>query len=130
LKDYKSEIRISDLHSDLKIDSYKGEMTIVGLDGSLDLETYKGEARVEFTHLGQTRLDTYKGNIQVLMPRNSRFDLDADLSRRGNLNSDFNLNTRVQETRHRQQRIQGSVNGGGTRVYLKTYKGSFRLRQR
>ncbi len=131
IKDYKSEIRIAGLRSNLQIDSYKGTMTLTGLDGSLDLETYKGEARVEFTNLERkSRIETYKGNIQVLMPRSSRFDLDTDLGRRGNLDSDFSFNVKVGGSHGRAQKYRGSVNGGGPLLYLKTYKGEFRLRQR
>jgi hypothetical protein len=131
IKDYKSEIMVSDLRSDLQIESYKGTMAVTGLDGSLDLETYKGEARIEFTRLGgKSRMDTYKGDIRISMPRSSRFDLDADFGRRGEFHSDFSLNMNTQGTRGRHERLRSSVNGGGPLLYLKTYKGALRLRQR
>ena len=131
IKDHKSEIRVAGLRSDLQVTSYKGTMTLTDLNGSLDLETYKGEARVEFANLaGRSRLETYKGNIQASMPRNSRFDLETDLGRRGNLDSDFNFNVKIGGLRERGQKYHGSVNGGGPLLYVKTYKGEFRLRQR
>ncbi|HEY3130142.1 MAG TPA: hypothetical protein VGL91_11830 [Acidobacteriota bacterium] len=131
IKDYKSEIRVAGLRSDLRVNSYKGTMTLTDLNGSLDLETYKGEARVEFVNLGgKSRLETYKGNIEVTMPRDSRFDLETDLGRRGNLDSDFSFNVRAGGLRDRGQKYRGSVNGGGPLLYVKTYRGVFRLRQR
>jgi DUF4097 and DUF4098 domain-containing protein YvlB len=131
IKDYKSEIRVDGLRSGLQINSYKGNMRVAGLDGSLDLETYKGEARVEFSNLAQnSRMDTYKGKIDVFIPSNNRFNLDADLGRHGNLNSDFTWNANVQGVGGRRKGYHGAVNGGGPLLYLKTYKGEFRLKQR
>src|SRR5262249_8409742 len=76
IKDYKPEIRVVDLKSDLKLKTYKGTASIPGLDGGADLETYKGEMAVEFARFSQSsRLETYKGQFDVRLPKDSRFNL-------------------------------------------------------
>ncbi len=95
IDDYKSEIRVTGLQADLVIDTYKGDVEVDDLDGSLRLETYKGTGHVAFSRFDDdSSVDTYKGNVTLAFPRDAGFDLDADLGRRGDLDSDFDLDRR------------------------------------
>src|SRR5215471_2593872 len=125
IKDYKSEIRVVDLKSDLKLKTYKGTVSIAGLDGGADLETYKGEMLVEFARFSQnSRLETYKGQFDVKLPKDSRFNLDADSGRRGAVNSEFELASQsVSVSGH-----AVSINGGGPALRFTTHRGNLRLR--
>jgi len=127
IDDYKSEIAVTDLAADLDVETYKGVVEINDLDGALRLETYKGEVYVDFSGLADDcSFDTYKGDIDIRLPGDVGFDLDADVGRRGDLNTDFRVsNLRIDDDYYR-----GSVNGGGHRLHLETYKGNFRLRSR
>lgn len=130
IKDYKSNIQITDLRADLKLKTYKGKAEIERLDGAADIETYKGEVHVEFARFERaSRLNTYKGDFEVRLPKDSRFDLDADTGRRGDLDSEFSF---VTASSHRhwgsRGRAFGSVNGGGAALRFTTYKGNLRLR--
>ena len=99
IDDYKSEIRVTGLQADLVIETYKGDIEVDDLDGSLQLETYKGTGHIAFSRLDDdSSVDTYKGNVTLAFPRNTGFDLDADLGRRGDLDSDFDLD---RDRRHR-----------------------------
>jgi hypothetical protein len=127
IKDYKSEITLADLGSDVRLETYKGEVRATGLGGPMRLETYKGEARLAFSRVaGDMRFETYKGEIELTLPRDARFSVAADVSRRGNLDSDFPvlLRTGGRSRSH----IEASANGGGPELSLHTYRGSFRLR--
>ncbi len=125
IKDYKSEMELSDVQGGTEIDTYKGTLSARGLRGALDLKTYKGEVRLEFAsweHAG--RVETYKGNIQIRLPRGSKFDLTADLGRHADLDSDFHPAVRER----RGKALSGAVNGGGPSLRLKTSRGTIRLR--
>jgi hypothetical protein len=125
IKDYKSKTDVAGLRSDLDIDTYKGTVAISGLDGSLALKTYKGDVRVQFTNLARrSHFDTYKGEIELVLPKDKGFDLESDVGRRGTFDSSFDLNFRSGG-----KRFRGSVNGGGPPIHLNTYKGAFRLRK-
>jgi hypothetical protein len=126
IKDYKSEISVSDLHSELKLDTYKGTVAVAGQDGAVNIETYKGNVRLEFARFQRDgRLETYRGDIEVRMPKDSRFDLDADTGRHGEINSDFPMMT---SARHwGSGRATGAVNGGGPTLRFHTYKGTLRI---
>jgi hypothetical protein len=130
IKDYKSESEIADLAADLDVNTYKGSVRLRNFSGGLTANTYKGEIRADFTSItAPTRIETYKGSVELRIPRDSRFDLSTELGRRGgDPDNDFARFVRTSNWRDRIQRSQ--VNGGGPEVKLRTYKGEFRLRAR
>ena len=148
IDDYKSEIALANFASDVEVETYKGTIDVKALQGSLDVETYKGEAfvsdldgdlraetykgdvRVAFSRLGgDSEIETYKGEVALVLPAGAGFDLDADLSRKGNLETDlFNLADLRRDPDDDDQQYQGAVGGGGPRLELETYKGRFTVR--
>jgi hypothetical protein len=129
IKDYKSESDIGDLAADLQIDTYKGSVQLRNHSGGLTVNTYKGDVRAEFAAFTtRSSIETYKGSITVTIPRESRFDLYNELTRRADLSSDFAQMVRSSNSRDRSYRSQ--VNGGGPELRLKSYKGEFKLRAR
>ncbi len=127
VEDFKSETHLSDLKADLKLHTYKGTARVANLDGAARVETYKGDVRVEFARFSHaSRFNTYKGEIGVRLPKDSRFDLDADSGRHGAIDSDFAVVTRA--GRWHSGRAEGAVNGGGPELRLTTYKGTLRIR--
>jgi hypothetical protein len=127
IKDYKSGINVSDLKSDLKLHTYKGTVKVANLDGAARVDTYKGDVRVAFARFSRaSRFDTHKGEIDVSLPKDSRFELDADSGRRGDIESDFAMTTRAR--RSSAARVSGAVNGGGPELRLTTYRGTLRVR--
>ena len=128
IKDYKSEIDVANLRSDMVLDTYKGEVDIRSLSGGLDLETYKGECRIEFAAMSsESRFETYKGEIKITVPSKAGFQLDADVGRRGDFDSDFQFVSSTSGRSRRDYYYRGDVNGGGPALRLRTEKGSFRL---
>lgn len=130
IKDYKSRIDIKNHAADLELNTYKGSVHIDGQAGGVDLETYKGDVRVDMASVGKSnRFETYKGEIEISVPKSAAFTVDADLSRRGRLDADFDLVHQTHRRRH-DTRARTEVNGGGPAMRLSTYKGEFRIRQR
>jgi hypothetical protein len=119
IKDYKSESEVSDLAGELQIQTYKGLLQLRNHAGGLVVSTYKGEIHADFAAVtASSRIETYKGMVDLRMPRESRFDLHTDLGRNANLDSDFARYLPASNTR------------GGPELRLKSYKGEFRLRAR
>ncbi len=135
VKDYKSETSVTDLKSDITLNTYKGVVKILGVEGGVNLETYKGDVRVEYVALGRSNhFETYKGEIEIVIPRKSGFELDANVSSKGDLRSDFDIQERFQSSksrrdRHRDKEYNGTINGGGPVLRLETTKGTYRLRE-
>ena len=131
IKDYKSRTTIDGLQADVELDTYKGEVAIGRLSGALDLKTYKGEARVGFAALTErSRVETYKGEIEVSLPKGKGFDLDANIGRHARLTSEFERVRDREYDRHRGYEMRTSVNGGGPVLRIKTDHGSVKLIER
>ena len=110
--DYKSAIKLANFEADVEVETYKGTIDVKTVQGSLDIETYKGE-------------------VALVLPADAGFRLDADLSRRGDLDTDlFDPNDLRRDPDDDDQQYQGIVGSGGPRLELDTYKGSFSLRSR
>ena len=74
---------------------------------------------------GNSSFETYKGVYDISMPRDSKFDLHADVGRHGEVKSAFSMmmpaGGRSGKTFH------AAVNGGGPLLTLKGYRGDFRI---
>lgn len=131
VKDYKSTTTITDIQSDVVIDSYKGELEVSGLSGSVDVKTYKGKARIEVASLaGRSRVETYKGKIDLTLPKGKGFDLDAEVGKSARFTSDFELDRDRSRDRRRGYDARVAVNGGGPVLRLKCDRGTVRLLER
>ena len=126
VKDYKSESEIAGVQGDVEFETYKGDARLAGLRGSLDVNTYKGTINASFAAFSKhTRIDTYRGQIDLSIPRASAFDLETSLQRHADLDCDFPRTVRLAG---RQSTMNGKVNGGGPVLRVKSYRGTIRLR--
>lgn len=129
IHDHRSETDIADLRGALDIDTHRGTVRVHRLGGPLQLSTHRGDVTVEFASFtGNSVIDTYRGSIELSLPRDSKFDVRADLGRHGTVDTDFTMMTR--STDRRGETMHGSVNGGGPTLELKTYRGDIRLHGR
>lgn len=126
VEDYKSESDIAGVQGDVEFHTYKGVARLAGLERGLTLKTYKGDVRATFVKFtNRTHVDTYRGTIDLSVPRSSAFEIRAQFERRVDFDCDFprTINT----TRHESE-IRSAVNGGGPELRLTSYRGSIRLR--
>lgn len=127
IKDYKSEIHLSGLRGPLDVETYKGDMDLSDLAGALHVTTYKGTARVSFSKFTQSSsLETYKGDIDIRIPRETGFQVHSRVGRRADVSSDFAAYLPAGN----QGEMRGRINGGGPTLELKGQRGSFRVRSR
>jgi hypothetical protein len=129
ITDHKSKIGVSDLQAELRINTHKGSVTIARQNGAVSLDTHKGDARVEFLSFNkESKFDTHKGEIEIVIPGRSGFDLDSDIGKGGNLDSTYDLSG-LRKQDKRESQYKGSVNGGGPLLRMNSHKGQIRLRQ-
>ncbi|MFQ6116473.1 MAG: DUF4097 family beta strand repeat-containing protein [bacterium] len=133
IEDHKSELNIIDHRSELRIDTHKGVVDVKNQKGSVILETHKGDVRVEFVEFtNDSRFETHKGDIEIVLPKDSKFDLEGDLGSRAHFDSDFEIKIDRSKFRDRgkqEDEFYIAINGGGPLLRLSTYKGYFRLKK-
>ncbi|HTY37782.1 MAG TPA: DUF4097 family beta strand repeat-containing protein [Bacteroidota bacterium] len=131
IKDYKSQTTVDGLQADLELETYKGEVSVERLSGGIDLKTYKGEGHVNFTSLtSRSRVETYKGEIELSLPRGKGYDLDASIGRHARLQSDVEWARDSKSSRKHGYETHSSVNGGGPELRLKSDHGTIRVYER
>ena len=125
IDDYKSAIRVAGRKADVKIDTYKGTVDIDGQDGAVEIDTYKGDISIAYARFAKpSAFETYKGEVRLRLPGGSGFELDAEMGKRGDLATDFEV-----VGSHEDGDLRGAVGGGGPKLSFRTHKGSLTLKR-
>lgn len=127
IKSYKSPIDIADTTGAVRIDTYKETVKLrnVNLRGPLEIKSYKADAEIDARSLGESvTLENEKGSIVLRVPANAGMEVDFDGGRRSSFHSDFPMSTQAGSF---DRSVRGKVNQGGTRLRLRTEKGSVSL---
>ncbi|HWC15502.1 MAG TPA: hypothetical protein VG498_00720 [Terriglobales bacterium] len=130
LKSYKSPIDIEGTTGGVHIDTYKESVRLhdVNIRGSLHLEMQKGEALIEAKSLGEeASIKIEKGTVVLRVPSDARLSVDYSGGRRSDFRSDLPI---ASEAGFRSGEVRGTINGGGTRLHLRTEKASFSIEGR
>ncbi|MBZ5608813.1 MAG: DUF4097 domain-containing protein [Acidobacteriia bacterium] len=126
IHDRRSDLQIRDLSAALDINTHRGATRIERLRGPLYLTTHRGDAHIDFAAFtGASRVETHRGSIQLRLPKDSRFELHAQLDRRSSIESDFPVMAHL--SRHSGGDVEGTVNGGGPALRLSTERGRIRV---
>lgn len=129
IKDYKSDTKITNLNSSIKLETYKGTVKVNAFEGSLDLETYKGDVAIDYSKYSDaSRFETYKGKINLTIPRDAGFWLDAEIGHRADFDSDFEIN--IKRKSRDEEYLRADVGGGGPHLRISTEKGDIRIRSK
>jgi len=129
VKSYKSPIEIADTTGAVRVDTYKETVKLrnVNLRGPLEIKSYKADAEIDARNLGESvTLENEKGSIVLRVPANAGMDVDYEGGRRSSFRSDFPI---ASQTGSFDSSFHGKVNQGGTRVRLRTGKGSVSLQK-
>ena len=127
IKSYKSPITIDSTTGAIRIDTYKDTLKLqnVTLRGPLEISAYKADTEINARTLGdRVSIEDHKGTTILRVPQNAGFDVDYEGGRRSSFHSDFPL---ASETGGYDHGVRGTVNQGGTRVKLRTEKGTVSL---
>ncbi len=141
------DLDFKDITGNADLNTVSGDITLEGLRGSLDVETVSGNVEVsgvsgakvvkgkvlsgsieyqgDINPEGKYSLKSHSGRIEMLLPSDSAFDLEAKTFS-GKIVSDFDIT--VSGTISKTE-LQGTVGGGGASVYLKTFSGNIYVKK-
>lgn len=119
-------IRLSDVTGHLELDTTNGRIEASRCGGSIDASTTNGRIEAELVRLnGQANsLSTTNGRIVVTVPATFAGEVDA-----GTTNGAINTELPVATTRVGDNRLRGTVNGGGAPLKLRTTNGGIEIRK-
>jgi hypothetical protein len=145
LESYKPEIKVASINGDIRIKSYKSPIEIdsttgavrietyketvklrnVNIRGPLEIKSYKADAEIDARSLGDSvTLESDKGTTVLRVPANAGLDVDFEGGRRSSFHTDFPMTSQAGSF---DSNVRGTVNQGGTRLRLRTEKGSVSL---
>lgn len=127
IKSYKSPITIDSTSGAVRIDTYKETIKLnnVSVRGPLEIKSYKADAEINAKALGTTAtLESDKGTIVLRVPQDAGLNVDYEGSRHASFRSDFPLNIGSGSF---DNSVHGTVNAGGTKLRIRTEKGSVSL---
>jgi DUF4097 and DUF4098 domain-containing protein YvlB len=117
-------IRAETIRGDIDADTSGGDVKLLHIDGRIKGHTSGGSVHVSL--VGSNReisATTSGGDIEVAVPRNTAADIDASTSG-GGISADLPITATVRKD----DRLEGTLNGGGPRIEMHTSGGSVSLR--
>jgi DUF4097 and DUF4098 domain-containing protein YvlB len=121
-------VEVARLHAPVRAASTNGSVNVLEVGGEVDATSVNGNIRVDMRQAeprSQMDLSTVNGSIVLYLPAEFRAYVDARTVN-GSVASDLPLTV---EGRRSRSRLVGSLNGGQTKLVLRTTNGSILLRQ-
>jgi hypothetical protein len=110
--------RLQTRSKDIRLDDISGDVQVENRNGQVELHAK--------APLGAIDISNFHGGIEVKVPANASFQLDAE-SAGGEINSpDFNV---TQDNRSHNATARGTVGKGGPEVRLRTDRGTIEIRK-
>ncbi len=121
------DLRASSLTGPVKLNTRSNEVHLKDVSGEVEVENRNGVVELEAkAPLGNIDINNVKGGIELQLPQNAGFRLDAQ-STDGNIDvSDFAVNV---DNSRREAVAHGAVGKGGPDIRLRTDRGSIQLRK-
>ncbi|ALW83775.1 hypothetical protein AUC43_00825 [Hymenobacter sedentarius] len=128
------DVAVRDVTGDLEINVKNGDIKLTNVAGPVVANTVSGDVQVRFAPLrqGPSSISTVSGDVDVSMPANTKATLKLR-SVSGEVYTDFDLNLgKGQDASMRHvggQVVDGTINGGGNQLSLKTVSGDVFVRK-
>lgn len=130
-----AEVSISNMDGDLEVRTNNASIELTNVTGPIVANTTNGEVKVVYSSLSQekpTAISTINGPIDITMPANSKANLKLR-SIQGEMYTDFELGLKASKDGMPRigggNNIDGSTNGGGVEVQLKTINSNIYVRK-
>jgi len=129
VEDTNGAIEASDVRGSHKIETTNGHIKLVRFSGDLDVETTNGSIDADLTAVNpgrSMRIETTNGQIHARVPRTLAARVNA-ANTNGSIESDLPLTMQGAQNKHE---LQGTLNGGGPELRLRTTNGSIHIEGR
>jgi len=112
---------------DVRIRTGSGDVAVRGAKGALWVESGSGDTEISGTNTGTWEVRAGAGNVDLTLPADAAFDLDATTGS-GSIVTDRAISMTVQgDLRKSQHTIRGKVAGGGPLLKVHTGSGDIRI---
>ena len=142
------DIDLRDTTGNAELKTVSGDMSVANIKGSVVAKTVSGDIEIgellnaeevvldttsgdvdltsEINTGGVYEIDTFSGDIRLILPSGSNFKLNVKTSS-GNLDTDFSL---MMQGNIGRKRLQGVVGRGGAYINISTFSGDIQIKKR
>lgn len=127
LKTFSAPIAATGVAGRHDVTGFSSSVRLTDVTGPVTAKTFSGRVRIEareWREGDELDVNTFSGDIDLYLPESARADV-AFNSFSGGLTSDVPLVLRSRRGRN----VRASLNGGGTRMQLKTFSGDAAIRR-
>lgn len=139
IEDFSSTIEVRDLEGDLSVEAFSSSIHLDGVSGQTDIESFSGSIRAEDLEGGfqvetfsgnvtvrmqsltdDLQFSSFSGNVDLYLPSDASFEIDAEEGVVEELSSEFVLRTEEDGRR--------LVGDGGPRIRMEAFSGALSVR--
>ena len=121
------QVAATALGGKLDVRTSNGGIVARDVSGAIEAQTTNGNVNVDVASLANpVSLKTTNGAMTLTLPDDAKADLSANCTNGGITVSGLKLDT----TENSRRRVEGTLNGGGTKIELRTTNGGIRVRSR
>lgn len=122
----RTNLQARDLAGKLRLKMDRGDATVTGLRGALDVDTERTNVSLNRVQIdANSRLEARRGNIDLRVPQSQGLSIHASTGRREEFHTDLALTIQNMS----RDRIEGTINGGGPELVVRTERGKVTLRR-
>jgi len=122
----RSSVTADDIAGDLRVKADRGPIKISGARVKLDVHTDRSDVKMSATQItGDSKFEINRGDLELNVPRSQGMVVSANTGRRAGFESDFPVSMQT----FGDDRVEGTINGGGPKVMIRTDRGKARLKQ-
>ena len=115
------DLRVSDLTGPVRLTTRSKDIRLSGVSGDVRLQDENGAVEIEMKRMGSVQVDNRKGDVQLFLPDNAGFQVEAR-ARGGEINSDFS-ELKI-ENDDNAGSVTGTVRGGGPKIAVNNEHGT------
>lgn len=120
------DLRANNMAGPMKVLTRSKDIHLDDVSGDLRIENSNSTIEVHSNKLGAIQIDNRKGDVQLVVPEKSGFQVDLK-TRNGDISSDFQgLNVK---TEHNDSTATGNVGSGGPKVQVSNEHGNIEIRK-
>lgn len=120
------DLRARGLSGPVRLITKSKDITLEDVRGDVRLQDENGSVELHMAKLGSMQVDNRRGDIQIYVPENAGFQLDAR-ARGGDIETDFSqLNV---NNEHETASASGTIGSGGPRLAINNEHGTIEVRK-
>jgi DUF4097 and DUF4098 domain-containing protein YvlB len=120
------DLRATNVSGPFRLSTRSKDIHLENISGDVRVENSNGTVEIHPNPLGNIQVDNRKGDVQLVLPAEASFNIQAR-ARRGEAQSDFSQ-LKVDNS-HEEGKITGTVGKGGPTVQIDSDRGTIEVRK-